>query len=66
MMVEIIKREPAESVVMESICLNCGVTLAYVPNDVKEDYSTDYTGDRDYFNFIICPNCKKRVKVRGY
>lgn len=63
-MVEITKKEPHKSVIKEAICRNCGVTLAYVPAEVKEDYTSDYTGDRDYFKYIDCPNCNKKVTVR--
>ena len=63
-MVKIVNKEPHSSVVKEKVCGNCGVTLEYVPLDVKEDYSTDYTGGKDYYNYIICPNCNKRVKVK--
>lgn len=63
-MVEIINKEPHKSVVKEAICRNCGVTLAYVPADIKRDYESDYTGDKDYFNCISCPNCNKIIKVK--
>ena len=63
-MVNIVNREPHMSVVKEVICRNCGVTLQYVPNDVKEDYTSDYTGSKDYYNYIQCPNCNKHVTVR--
>ena len=63
-MVEIINKEPHKSVVKEAICRNCGVTLSYVPADVHEDYSSDYTGDRDYYKYIGCPNCRKKVIVK--
>jgi len=63
-MVQIIKKEPHPTVVKEVICRKCGVTLSYVPLDVKEDYSTDYTGGKDYFNYVECANCNKKVRVR--
>jgi len=63
-MVKIVALEPDKSVVKECICQNCGETLAYVPNDLKEDYSSDYTGSKDYFNYIECPNCNKRIILR--
>lgn len=63
-MVTVVNRDPHMSVVKETICRNCGVTLQYVPNDVKEDYTSDYTGSKDYYNYIQCPNCNKHVTVR--
>jgi len=62
-MVMIVKREPDSSVNKEEICSKCGVTLSYVPNDVIEDYTTDYTGGRDDYNYIKCPNCGSKLKV---
>lgn len=63
-MVKIVSTDPHHSVVKEAICKNCGCTLSYVPADVTEDYSTDYTGGRDYFNTIRCPSCNKTVRVK--
>jgi ribosomal protein S27E len=63
-MVTVVKTEPHSSVVKEVICKNCGATLQYTPVDVKEDYSTDYTGGRDYFKYINCPPCGKKVTVK--
>ncbi len=64
-MVQIIRIEPDKSVTKERVCRSCGVTLSYVPNDIKEDYDCDYTGDKDYYKYIICPNCNKRVIVQN-
>lgn len=62
-MVTVVKTEPHPAVVKEVGCRNCGATLNYVPNDVKQDYSTDYTGSKDYYNYITCPPCGKKVTV---
>lgn len=62
-MVQIVQKEPHKSVVKEAICRKCGVTLSYVPLEVKEDYTSDYLGDKDYYNYIECANCKKEVRV---
>lgn len=45
-------------------CRECNAVLSYLPNEVKEDYSTDYTGGRDYYKFITCPCCSSKVIVR--
>ena len=63
-MVTVVDSVPSKSVVKEVVFKKCGVTLQYVPNDVKRDYTSDYTGDRDYFNYITCPNCSKKVVVK--
>lgn len=65
-MVRVVKTDPHPSVVKEVICCNCGATLEYTPVDIKESYSTDYTGDRDYYKYIKCPPCGNKVTVKGY
>jgi RNase P subunit RPR2 len=62
-MVSIVSTNPHHSVVKEAICKNCGCTLSYVPADVTEQYTTDYTGGRDYYKAITCPACKQMVRV---
>jgi len=64
-MVEIVSKEPHRSVVKEVVCQGCGYTLNYVPIDVKEDYTSDYLGDKDYYKYILCPNCTTRVAVKS-
>lgn len=63
-MVTVVSTVPHRDVVKETVCRHCGVTLQYVPTDVKNDYTTDYTGGRDYYKFIGCPACGKEVKVK--
>jgi hypothetical protein len=63
-MIEIINREPHLSVTKDIICRHCGVTLRYTPNDVKERMVSDYTGCKDLYRFIKCPNCNKDLGVR--
>lgn len=62
MTIKIIDPVPAPEVVKEIICKNCGVKLSYVPNDVQVHVSGDL---EDMYSYIICPNCKKRVNVKG-
>ena len=64
-MIKVIKTEPDKSVIKEVICRNCGSTLEYAPVDVQRDYSTDYTGGKDYYHFINCPTCTCEVRVKG-
>jgi hypothetical protein len=63
-MVKIINETPDPSVVKRTVCGNCACTLEYVPYDIQEDYSTDYTGGRDYYKYIKCPRCLHSVHVR--
>ena len=62
-MVEVVTKEPHKSVVKEVVCYKCGATLNYVPLDVQEDYLSDYLGDKDYYKYVDCPNCKNQVRV---
>jgi len=66
MTVKVIKTEPDKTVVKETICRNCGVTLQYVPNDIKEREERDYTGSSDTVYYIECPACAGLVTVQIY
>lgn len=63
-MVVVINSKPDASVVKEIICKNCGVTLQYVLADVKRGETSDYTGDKDYYYYIICPPCGHKLHVK--
>ena len=53
--------------IKEVVCHNCASCLQYTPSEEKKDYSTDYTGGKDYFRYIKCPSCNKKVVTRhGY
>ena len=47
-------------------CRNCASVIEYTMNETLEDYSSDYTGDRDYYRYINCPGCGKRVVTRNF
>lgn len=66
MTVVIINETPDASVVKRTVCRNCGCTLEYVPNDIKEDSTTDYTGGKDIYYYIRCPKCRNEVHVNRY
>jgi hypothetical protein len=63
MTVKIIKMEPDPQVVRQTVCFNCGVTLEYVPNDIKNRVHRDYTGDSDTVYYIDCAACNQQVRV---
>jgi hypothetical protein len=63
MAIKIIDDKPHKSVVKKRICDNCGVTLEYTPNDVKTTTYQDYGGGSDSYDYITCPNCKRRIEV---
>jgi DNA-directed RNA polymerase subunit RPC12/RpoP len=66
MVVKIIDPKPHESVVKQKICLNCGATLEYVPNDVKKYEGRDYSGGPDGHEWIDCPQCNKKVILKSW
>ena len=66
MAVKIVDEIPHESVVKKVVCRNCGITLEYVPNDVKSRSHTDYSGTADTYYFIDCLKCQKPVEVKKY
>lgn len=64
-MTYVIHKDPAPSVVREAVCRSgCGATIGYVPNDIMTDYRTDYTGDRDYFKYVLCCVCGKQILIK--
>jgi len=63
-MVKVVNTVPHPSVVKEVVCRSCGATLEYVPNDIQEGKSYDYTGDYDIIHFIKCPPCGHEIQVK--
>ena len=63
-MVKVLDPNPHKSVVAEHICKNCGATLEYVPKDIQERKISDYTGDTDVVQYIVCPQCSDKQTVR--
>lgn len=62
-MVKVVNEQPDLSVVKRVVCGSCGRKLEYVPNEVQEDYSTAYTGGKDFYKYISCPRCGHQVHV---
>ena len=60
-MVQVIQREKPKEVT----CFKCESILSYVYTEIREDYSTDYLGGRDYYHYIECPVCSARVYVNS-
>ena len=63
-MIEIIGKDT--TILKRVTCKNCTSVLQYSNVDVKKDYSTDYTGGRDYYSYVQCPCCGNKVVTRGY
>lgn len=66
MIVKVIEEKPDPSVVKRIICQNCGVTLEYVPNDVKSFHGTDMSGGPDGSEWVVCPKCNKPAIIRSW
>lgn len=60
---KIIDNTPHYTVVKQKICQHCGVTLEYVPNDVKAKTESDWYGNIEYIEYLECPNCKAELVV---
>jgi DNA-directed RNA polymerase subunit RPC12/RpoP len=65
-MVKVVSTNPHESVVKRIVCSHCGATLEYVPNDVKKQTYTDYSGCPSGYNYITCPNCSNGVMLKTW
>ena len=63
-MPEVIGQDESQS--RQESCDNCGAILKYYKKEMQEDYSTDYTGGKDYYNYIMCPRCNERVIVERW
>ena len=59
MAIKIVQSEPDPSVIMQRICLNCGVTIEYLPRDILK-----YKGELS----IHCPHCGIEIIIKkaGY
>ena len=67
MAVKVVKRKPSKKVKKRAVCDGSGVTLEYVPNDVRTLWSgTDYGGGPDGAKGFDCPDCGERVIVERW
>jgi DNA-directed RNA polymerase subunit RPC12/RpoP len=62
---KVINSEPDKSVVKTIICMHCGVTIEYVPNDIKVLWrATEIDGGIEVGMGFECPNCNKRIVTK--
>ncbi len=45
------------------ICMNCGAELEYTKSDTRTKVSTDYTGGKDTYRYLDCPECRNAINV---
>ncbi len=55
-----------QSHIRRTTCYKCSSVLEYTLSEVQQDYSTDYTGCKDYYKYIYCPCCGNKAIVKGY
>jgi uncharacterized protein with PIN domain len=62
MAIEVISRKhPSATKVV--VCRNCGAELRYTESDTKKKTVTDYTGSKDIYKIIECPECSGSIYV---
>lgn len=66
MAVTIVDEKPDPTVVKQAVCRKCGVKLEYLPIDVKERSTRDYTGDSGGARWIDCPKCQNEVTLESW
>lgn len=54
------------SIAKRCTCRHCAAIIEYLPLDVVQDWSTDYTGGRDEYSYVKCPGCNHQVTVSRY
>ena len=64
MAIEVISRKHSTATKIV-VCSNCGSELRYTNADTREETRTDYTGGKDIYRYIDCPDCHKSINV-GY
>lgn len=53
-----------EKYVHRKSCRNCAAMLEYTLSEVTRSFTSDWTGSRDEWNYIICPKCSYKVTVK--
>jgi len=63
-MVKVVGRD--ESAVKRVTCRSCASILEYKLSEIKSYQAGDYSGDTWMEYYIDCPDCSKKVIVKGY
>lgn len=65
-MARVVEEEPVKE--KRTVCDHCGLTIAYVKNDVQEHNYTDYGGGPSGCHLVKCPNtsCGKDIILRSW
>jgi RNase P subunit RPR2 len=54
------------SAIKRITCRHCAARLEYVPRDVQEINSKDYSGGSDGYFYIVCPRCNHEVIISSW
>lgn len=65
-MVKVVNEQPDPKVVKQIVCKSCGVTLEYLPIEVKVYNGTDYGGGPEGHEWIDCPQCQNKVILKSW
>jgi RNase P subunit RPR2 len=60
-MIEVIGKDTEK--IRKVTCPNCCSILKFTNADTQRGHETDYTGGRDDFDELICPECKNKIRV---
>lgn len=65
-MPRVIKEAPRKE--KKVVCKNCGRTIGYFNNDIKEYHGTDIGGGPDGCKWIVCPgeDCGKDIVLESW
>ena len=55
-----------QSAVKRVTCKNCASILEYTNCEVQEYHGRDYSGGPDGQEWIVCPECSKKVILRSW
>ena len=64
MTIKIVKEEPDPSVIKRVVCNRCGVTLEYLPIDIKTIGLTCMGESDGSLDYIDCLKCNNRITVK--
>jgi len=55
-----------ETIKVRKIHEACGSLIEFSLTELKDDWSSDYLGDRTYYRYLVCPGCGKDMKFSQY
>lgn len=65
-MIKIVDEGPHHSVVKNIVCKKCGVTLSYVPMDIKEKKGYNERDGSWGYQWINCLKCNEEITLKSW